>query len=123
MFIQQLGNKNFTLLKTMLNMHSTKNKTIAENIANVNTPHYRKKAFLFADSLQQAMSKGTAEAYHNVQGSFEHPKNTLARHNGNNVDIEQEMLDLSENQKLYQLYTEIYNKKTEMVQLAIRGGR
>ena len=96
---------------------------ITENIAHANTPGYKRKVYQFQDQLQKAMRKGTAEAYQNIGGRLVSPRNTLVRHNGNNVDIEKEVLDLGENRKLHRLYSEMYNRKSELLSIAIRGGR
>lgn len=121
--LNKLGNKNTALLGKMLDLHAARHKVIAGNVANVNTPHYRRRAFNFEQSLQHALDKGTATAYRGIEGQISRPNNTPVRNNGNNVDIDKEMLDLKENQSFYQIYSSLYNRRAEMTKAAIRGGR
>ena len=117
----KIGNKNFTLLSWMLDITAAKQKVFSQNIANVNTPNYRRRTLNFKESLRDAMSKGTASAYANIQGHIEKPQNTPVRNNGNNVDIDLEMMNMDENKSFYKIYTTIYNNKSAMVKKAIRG--
>jgi flagellar basal-body rod protein FlgB len=94
----------------------------AQNIANVNTPNYRRREFKFEKSLRQAMQGGTAEHYQSVRGSVERPDNTAVRNNGNNVDIDMEMTSLQENASFYEIYTQIYQKRSQLVKSAIKMG-
>ena len=90
--LSKLGNKNFTLLARMLDLHGASQKVHAQNIANVNTPNYRRRVFSFNKELRHAMDKGTAEAYTGIKGWVNRPNNTVVRNNGNNVDIDMEMV-------------------------------
>lgn len=121
--IHKLGNKNFTLLGKMLSLTSARHRTIAQNVANVNTPNYRRREFKFDTALSQAMGKGTANAYEGIQGWVDRPNNTPVRNNGNNVDIDLEMLNLSENSMSYDIYAQLYSRKSSMVKSAIKGVR
>lgn len=121
--LEKLGNKNMALLGKMMSMHAEKHRVIASNIANVNTPNYRRQEFRFETALQQALENGTAADYKAVRGYIAKPNTTPVRNNGNNVDIDSEMLDLGGNSAAYEMYGQIYNKKAEMLKYAIRGGR
>ena len=121
--MHKLGNKNFTLLSRMLDLESARQRVISQNIANVDTPNYRRRTLDFYTSLRQAMDKGNAEAYSNIQGYVKRPNTTAVRNNGNNVDIDMEMRDLNTNALAYEVYTSLYNKKSTMIKTAIRGGR
>jgi flagellar basal-body rod protein FlgB len=117
--LNKLGHKNFTLLARMMDLLSAKQRVHAQNIANVNTPNYRRRELRFDRALQQAMDKGTAEAYSTMQGWVDRPRNTPVRNNGNNVDIDLEMVAMGENSNLYEVYTDIYNRKSAMLKTAI----
>ncbi|MBT7896076.1 MAG: hypothetical protein HN564_03670, partial [Flavobacteriales bacterium] len=66
-------------------------------------------------------STGTAKGYRAVEGWVDSPNNTPVRNNGNNVDIEKEVMNMKENAMLYQIYSELYNRKSASVKKAIRG--
>jgi len=117
----KIGNKNFALLSRMLDLHASRGKVIAANIANVNTPNYQRRSFEFDSALRHAMSKGTSAEYNKIQGWVERPNNTPVRNNGNNVDIEQEMVALRENATAYEVYSTLYSQKSQMIHAAIRG--
>ncbi len=121
--LNKIGNKNFTLLSKMLDMMSAQQRVVSQNVANVDTPNYRRREFKFDQALRQAMDKGTAKAYSEMRGWVARPKTTPVRNNGNNVDIDMEMQTLNFTSQSYQVYSELYNKKSQMVKQAIRGAR
>lgn len=123
MLMSKIGNKNFTLLGKMMSLTSARQRVIAQNVANVNTPNYRRRELRFESALAQAMSNGRAADYASVQGWVDRPNNTVVRNNGNNVDIDLEMMNMNENAVSYQIYTELYGRKSNMVKSAIRGVR
>lgn len=120
--ISKMGHKNFTLLGRMLDLHAAKHRVIAQNVANVNTPHYRRREFQFDSALRNAMAHGRANDYARIEGWVSRPNNTPVRNNGNNVDIDQEMQALAGNNTTYQIYAELYSRKSRMVKAAIKGG-
>lgn len=119
--LDKVGNKNFALLARMMDLQSANHKVISQNIANVNTPHYRRRVFKFDSALREAMKEGNATAYRNVEGWVDKPNVTPVRNNGNNVDIDLEMYMLNENSASYRTMGEIYRKKSAMVKSVIRG--
>ena len=121
--IEKLGDKNFTLLGKMLSLHGAKHRVIAQNIANVNTPNYRRREFRFDSALKQALSAGSKADYRGIKGWVDRPQNTAVRNNGNNVDVDMEMVTLGENSSSYSVYSQLYTRKAQMLKSAIRGGR
>jgi flagellar basal-body rod protein FlgB len=122
MFLSKLGNKNFTLVTKLLDLQAKSQKVIAQNIANVNTPNYKRREFRFEKALHQALGTGEASSYRDVTGWVARPNNTAVRNNGNNVDVEAEMMSMKETEMLYEIYTQVYNKKSTLVKKAINGG-
>lgn len=98
-------------------------KTHSQNIANANTPFYRRKQFKFQGALLNAMREGSAEAYSAVEGCLERPNNTSIRNNGNNVDIDMEIVDMSDNKMFYDSLVDIYSNRSKGIAHAIKGGR
>jgi len=120
--LQKLGNKNFTLMSKMMGLHSNRHKVIAQNIANVNTPNYRRREFKFESTLKQAMERGDQADIRAVRGSVERPNTTAIRNNGNNVDIDREMVALDENAMFFEIYSNFYRQRSQAVKSAIKGG-
>ena len=121
--LARLGNKNVALLQKMLGLHAARHRVMAQNIANINTPNYRRREFRFDTALQQALSAGHADDYRAVKGWVARPNTTPVRNNGNNVDIDMEMVALKENATTYEIFGSLYTRKAQMMRSAIRGGR
>ena len=121
LFMSKLGNKNFALMGKMLDLTAEKQRVIAGNISNVNTPNYQRQNFNFQDSLRYAMESGSIKDYRKVEGWMHQPKTTAVRNNGNNVDIDLEMLNMRENSSYYEIITSFYKKQSGLVKQAIRG--
>jgi len=82
-----------------------RNQVINENIANVDTPGYKRKEVSFETYLEKAMkttdSKDVSELSR-VQSRIYTENHRLSyRKDGNNVDIDTEMVYLAENQVKY----------------------
>ncbi len=97
-----------------------RNNIIANNIANASTPGFKKQAVVFEDMLADAVDdyKRTGKLdLSDVRPSIREPYSNFSyRLDGNNVDIENETVDLSENQIRYNALANCYGyKKLEMV--------
>ncbi|MBQ4483005.1 MAG: flagellar basal body rod protein FlgB [Lachnospiraceae bacterium] len=89
-----------------------RNKTIANNIANIDTPHYKRQDVSFAANLQQALKNSRFEKLDQKVASLN--TNRLRgvvftdndafsyRLDGNNVDVDTENVYMAENQLMYQ---------------------
>ncbi|WP_349305684.1 flagellar basal body rod protein FlgB [Bacillus sp. FJAT-49711] len=128
----QLFSGNFQTLEKALNYSSLKHKTIAQNIANVDVPNYKAKAVSFKEVLADSSShiEVNRSDYRHFQFAIGngYPQvytkmNTEYNHNGNNVDIDNEMSDMAENQIYYQALIERLNGKFSTLQNVIKGGR
>ncbi|TCT26778.1 flagellar basal-body rod protein FlgB [Melghiribacillus thermohalophilus] len=123
-------------LENYLDYSALKNKTISNNIANTDTPNYKAKDVVFKDIFHETLQSPAFEAKRT------HPKhipfsstssqspysiitrsNTNYNHNGNNVDIDKEMVDLAKNQIYYQALVDRLNGKFGSLQTVIRGGK
>ncbi|KGP92853.1 flagellar basal body rod protein FlgB [Pontibacillus chungwhensis BH030062] len=121
-----------TLEKSM-DYASLKNKTISNNIANVDTPNYKAKDVQFKDVFSEQMSSIDAKRTNSKHIPFSSTStsrfsvtsngSTQYNHNGNNVDIDQEMSDLAKNQIYYQALVDRLNGKFRSLESVIKGGR
>jgi len=120
-------------LEKSLDYSAMKNKTISNNIANVDTPNYKAQDVSFQSMLEEASNhlkmKNTHQKHflgtktdHSPQGIVTN-RHTMYNHNGNNVDIDKEMADLAENQLFYQSLVDRLNGKYQTLQTVIRGGK
>lgn len=92
-------------------------QAIASNIANLETPGYLAREVDFEDSLRMAVAAGRpADAAISVSESL-----APTRLNGNNVNIDVEIMASSENQLRQRLAIEGLNAKYQLLRTAISG--
>lgn len=118
--------KSATLLEKMLDVSSIKHKVIANNIANVNTPGYKKMEVSFADQLEKAVNEGSMNKFDTLQPKIVISKEDMSetgRNDGNNVDMDKEVSSLVKNTLSYSIYTQLLAKKYEGIKSAIEGSR
>ena len=118
--------KSATLLEKMLDVSSVKHKVIANNIANVNTPGYKKMEVSFADQLEKALNKDSMNKFDTLQPKIvisKEDSSETVRNDGNNVDIDKEVSSLVKNTLSYNIYTQLLSKKFEGIKSAIEGSR
>jgi flagellar basal-body rod protein FlgB len=120
-------------LEQGLNYSSLKQKTISQNIANVDTPNYKAKDVSFKQIFQEVAGHSfeahrTDARHYRFQSSsssnfFIQQRKSAYQHNGNSVDMDREMSELAENQIYYQALTERLNGKFNSLKTVIQGGR
>ncbi|MEI4768583.1 flagellar basal body rod protein FlgB [Psychrobacillus sp. FJAT-51614] len=119
-------------LERGLNFSALKQKTIAQNIANVDTPNYKAKSVNFADVFSDAKqsiisANRTNEKHFNFQMKVSTPgvynySNFRYNHNGNGVDMDKEQANLATNQIYYNALVDRVSGKLNTLQTVIRGG-
>lgn len=70
---------------------SLRQRVVANNIANLNTPGYRTKAVAFESALEKAIKSGRPEDVARLDPTVFEPRNTAVDQTGNDVEIETEM--------------------------------
>lgn len=118
--------KSATLLEKMLDVSSVKHKVIANNIANVNTPGYKKMEVSFADQLEKVLNKDSMNKFDTLQPKIvisKEDSSETVRNDGNNVDMDKEVSSLVKNTLTYSIYTQLLAKKYEVIKSAIEGSR
>ena len=120
-------------LESGLSFATLKNKTIAQNIANVDTPNYKTKEVSFKDVLNDVqtatISANRTDARHydfNIEigsnGVYSND-NFRARPNGNAVNMDTEQAKLAENTIYYNALIDRLNGKFNTLNSVIKGGR
>jgi flagellar basal-body rod protein FlgB len=123
MSTQFIGSDNtYDLLKLGINASNVRAKTIANNMANVNTKDYKRFNVVFEDNLKNENSsdlelKRTNPAHFASDDSsgddisIERDNSTSMRNDGNNVDLDIEKVNQAANTLKYNaLISEINNK-------------
>lgn len=134
MKINGLSNSEVTydLLKKGLDASSLRSKATANNIANINTPGFKRSYVTFEDTLQQSTDnlelKTTDNKHISSENSFGEPEvqidnSTSTRQDGNNVDIDNEMVNQAANELMYNALTNQVNTRLASTRYVITEGR
>jgi flagellar basal-body rod protein FlgB len=116
----ELSNSRIDLLTRVLDASTLRHRTIAQNVANVNTPGYQRLDVKFEDELAKILQAG--QPVHAVKPEIVVDEAASAlRVDGNNVDIDKEMGMLSKNSLLYQAASQILTTQLTALRLAISG--
>ena len=136
MFNRLFESQPINLLEKALAGSSLRHKVISNNIANINTPGYKKMEVSFENEL--AVAAQSENRQHGM--SLTHPKhnvpanktpepnqirkieNTSLRTDGNNVDIDAEMAAMTKNNIFYNTVAQRINGYYTNIKLAIKGG-
>jgi flagellar basal-body rod protein FlgB len=112
------------VLASALDGVSLRQRVIADNIANVDTPGYRASSVDFETQLKAAISDGTFLNEHGENGGVgsiqatTSPTDTPVGANGNNVDLRKETMAAVQSQFQYQILTRAVNDRFNLVKTA-----
>ena len=115
---------NYVAAKKMLDATALRHEAIASNLANLETPHYKRVdvASAFASELQQAVASKDAARIATVQPHLAADPSAVAiRKDGNTVQLETELLKLNQNFMEHQLETQLISGNMLKLRLAITG--
>lgn len=121
-------------LENGLSYATLKNKAIANNIANVDTPNYKAQEVSFKKYLAEAQIPKGFGAHRNDVRHYEFTvsestpgiykyENFRARHNGNGVNMDAEQASLAENQIYYNALIDRISGKFSTLNNVIKGGK
>jgi flagellar basal-body rod protein FlgB len=105
-------------LRVALSGLSARQKAIANNIANIETPGYQAQKVTFEDALNSAVSNGDSpsEVAPTTQRSLE-----PTRLNGSNVNLDEETLSQEDTTMRYQLAIRAMNSQYDQLRSVIKG--
>jgi flagellar basal-body rod protein FlgB len=124
-----LFSNTITTLENAINYSNQKQKVIAQNIANVDTPNYKAKTVTFKDSLSNAMNANVTNSKHisfastNSSTAVVSKSGVTYNNSGNSVDMDKEMTDLATNQIYYNALIDRISGKFSSLESVIRGGK
>lgn len=128
----KLGEPVVSLLQGMLDANWLRQQVIANNIANADTPQYKRWDVVFSQELKKSydISLKRTNSRHFAGSNRGEPKllviqpeGTSVRNDGNNVDLEYEMALQAETVLMYNLLTRLVSDQLGMLRTAITGGR
>ncbi|ASQ29097.1 flagellar basal body rod protein FlgB [Borrelia miyamotoi] len=130
--------KSVDLVHRYLDVLSLRQSVIADNIANVDTPNFKRSKVSFEAELERAILNEKSSNLSLVKSNDKHldgfkelnyldvkPRRMLdylstLSNNGNNIDIESEMKSLFQNQMIYGLFTNIQSHHFKSVNIVIK---
>ncbi|KQP68787.1 flagellar biosynthesis protein FlgB [Methylobacterium sp. Leaf111] len=127
------------MLRTRMQWHQTRQKLLAENVANADLPGFKPRDLASPDlgrsgpvmSQPQGATTSSSLAVTNVShiapgGGPDGPgadprrvKDFEIRPNGNGVNLEEEMMKAGDNQADYQMAASLYQKSLDTIKIAI----
>jgi flagellar basal-body rod protein FlgB len=128
------------LLEKALDVESLRRSVIANNIANVDVPHFKRSEVNFESQLRRIIEERsddsnrfpgrmsderhipfyTERSIREARPRVHLDYNTTYRNDGNNVDIEKEIVDASKNQMRYNAYVTSLNQNYKVLKIAMR---
>ncbi|MEH7112342.1 flagellar basal body rod protein FlgB [Neobacillus niacini] len=125
-------NQMIGIMSRALDASSLRQKSISNNIANVNTPNFKSTKVSFEEMLQKEVKSQfighRSNAKHVLIGETDQipsPKleqgNAVFQNSGNGVDLDYEMTKLSENTIWYQSLAYGLNEEFNLLKTAIRA--
>lgn len=129
-----IGDREIGVLSGWLSGLSQRQQAISNNIANIDTPGYQREEVPFETQLQRQLGRGTEQLAttdpRHISGGGRLTGQlgvdaaqllTSQRLDGNDVDIDQEMISLADTQMRYQAAGNALNIKLGILRDAIRG--
>lgn len=109
-----------------LDVRLEKQGLIQSNVANIETPGYAVQDFSFSNVMKKTMQEqgnlARTHTKHLALDPIELSESMEFKSENRPVDLDEEMLKLSENQLMYQVAAKIISKKFEGLKLAIDEG-
>ena len=115
----------YVLSRKLLDAAALRQEAIAANIANAETPGYRRVDLApnFADELKAHLAAGAADSGLDAVNPTlaEDPHARSTRPDGNSVEIEKELLAMNRNSVEYDYLTEVVSTNIKQLKMAITG--
>ena len=116
-----------TVLSKTMDTASARQKAIANNIANVETPGYKRSKVSFEDELKSVLSRNAGHAVRDglkrLSPVYEKDAESPVGVNGNNVNIDAEIADLAKTTLKHKAATVLLEGKIGMLRSAIMEGK
>jgi flagellar basal-body rod protein FlgB len=114
------------ILEKMLDVAAFRQKVLASNIANADTPGYKAKDISFQKELDRAIKASSVErGASSAKQDHEvyETATTMPNRDGNTVNLDIEMAKVAENTLIYNAATQLMTMKMRMIKDVIKGGR
>jgi flagellar basal-body rod protein FlgB len=120
--IVQIGDPVTNVLEKAMDVSWFRQQLIADNIANADTPQYKRQDIDFQKTLDNALNQD-ASGVSGLDPVFIDSNQYSQENNGNNVDLENEMTQQAMNTLQYDSLARLESDQLSMLDIAITGGR
>jgi flagellar basal-body rod protein FlgB len=116
-----------TYLQAAMSGLAARQRAIANNVANIDTPNFKATEVRFEDALKSAISRGRPgrtpdqAALNAAARRTSSTDNTSTRADGNNVDIDREMELLGEANLTYSALTQVMSTRIGIMKSVVAG--
>lgn len=127
---------NISLMEKLLDAKWMRNAVLSNNIANDDTPGYKRSDVSFEEVLKKALGQndlplatthenhiGNIRTMEDIKPSVYVQNDTTLRNDQNNVDIDKEMVELTQNTLSYNMTADQLQRSFQLLDAAISGGR
>ncbi len=139
MFVDTTSDKTFYLLQKGMDASLVRQQVIADNIANVDTPGFKRMDVTFESQMKRALDSEQEERfpvyltnkghidffkpmdYRDVKAKLQIEFDTNFRNDKNNVDIEKEVAESVKNSLRYKAMAQNLSTKFKSLALAMQG--
>jgi flagellar basal-body rod protein FlgB len=111
------------LLEAGIKAEGLRQNTIASNIANIETPGYRRLDVKFDELLAKAVNSSDKLDPRDIEPEVYRPESTPLRSNGNDVNLEAEIGEMLKNSLRHTAYVRLLRKKLSQMETAMGVGQ
>ncbi len=112
------------LIDAGIKAEGLRQKAIANNVANLETPGYRRIDVKFEEILAKSLDSSGSVDLSELEPQIYQPKKTPVKSNGNDVNLEDEVGAMIKNSLRHKTYIRLLSKRYKQIELAINvGGR
>jgi flagellar basal-body rod protein FlgB len=110
------------LLSQLMDAAELRHRVLSQNIANVNTPGYKRLDVTFEELLQSQLGRGGAGEVAHITPIVAEEQGLTPRPDGNNVDIDRELGQLNKNSLMYETYSQVLAAYFDSMRRAMQAG-
>lgn len=107
------------LLESGIKAEELRQRTIASNIANIETPGYRRLDIRFEELLAKAMKSQQAADPDDLEPEVFQPETTPVKPNGNDVNMEMEIGEMLKNSIRQTAFVRLLRKQFAQIEIAV----
>jgi flagellar basal-body rod protein FlgB len=115
-------NSIIAIIEAGIKAEALRQKAIANNVANLETPGYRRIDVKFEELLAKSLDSSGSVDLSKLEPQIYRPRQTPVKSNGNDVTLENEVGAMIKNSLRYTTFIRLLNKKYKAIELAMNVG-